>query len=128
MQIYFRAILTIAILAVILGSTIDIFYPNLECNDNNFGLLLSILTSFSLLENTEALFKIRNSTISKNQESESSGELAPIHGLRFLLIMWVITCHTTNFAPLGLYDQPMIACMSFELFSIIQNNFYCKFM
>ena len=42
-------------------------------------------------------------------ESSGENELKFLHGLRVMSIFWVILCHTTNFAPLGLYDQPMIA-------------------
>lgn len=55
---------------------------------------------FSIIRNTRTLLSIHE---------PRTGDLSPIHGLRVLLIGWVIVCHTTNFAPLGLFDQPMIA-------------------
>lgn len=84
-------------------------------NDDD-TIIMEFWKGFSLLYNTEKLFTI---TTYDNNHRVKPGEtlttphteLTAIHGLRFLLIMWVITCHTTNFAPLGLYDQPMIACM-----------------
>lgn len=61
--------------------------------------------SFSLLKTLPSLFSIHEPPVS----SCSGSELRPVHGLRVLLISWVVICHSTNFAPLGLYDQPMIA-------------------
>ena len=131
---FFSVILSVCTLAVVIGTLFDYRKYYYCCkkmkgefdheNENKLSInrnALSKLTikqeqykqtleefwiCFSLIRNGQTLFSINDSSSSPKSPTT---ELSTIHGLRVLLILWVILCHTTNFAPLGLYDQPMIA-------------------
>ncbi len=81
------------------------FFGKKEVNGVSKERTIAFWRSFSLLKTLPSLFSIHEPPVS----SCSGSELRPVHGLRVLLISWVVICHSTNFAPLGLYDQPMIA-------------------
>jgi hypothetical protein len=95
-------------MAVIIG-TFFVRGPisELQTDDNNNMInhnLRKFFICFSFTTNSKKLF-----TITESDPKNNENELKFLHGLRVLSILWVILCHTTNFAPLGLYDQPLIA-------------------
>ncbi|KAH7638651.1 acyltransferase-like protein [Dermatophagoides farinae] len=124
-------VLSICISFAIIGTIIDCYKRQCCMNDDD-TIIMEFWKGFSLLYNTEKLFTI---TTYDNDYRVKPGEtlttphteLTAIHGLRFLLIMWVITCHTTNFAPLGLYDQPMIASRFANSIQIVR-DFWTQFV
>ena len=108
--IIIRASILATVTAVIIGTIYDETSCKIQTDQNN-NEKLQIVETKSKLRDIFICFSFTTNAKKVLTIVESSGEneLKFLHGLRVMSICWVILCHTTNFAPLGLYDQPMIA-------------------
>ncbi|XP_077501017.1 nose resistant to fluoxetine protein 6-like [Amblyomma americanum] len=87
-QVIILAFLGTLVLLIVLGTAVDVYCSRRKQKGENKGVLLSVLTSFSVVSNTRMMLQI---TTNKSSDAYS---MRFLHGIRFFSIVYILVGHS----------------------------------
>lgn len=97
-QVIILAFLGTLVLIIVLGTAVDVYSSRRKEKDRTKGVLLSVLTSFSVVSNTRMMLQIATN------KSSDAYNMRFLHGIRFFSIVYILIGHSYG-APSDIWTR-----------------------
>lgn len=97
-QVIILAFLGTLVLMIVLGTAVDVYSSRRQEKDRAKGVLLSVLTSFSVVSNTRMMLQ------TATNKSSDAYNMRFLHGIRFFSIAYILVGHSYG-APADIWSR-----------------------